>query len=404
MIFDNRYFPLMQYPYITAPGKESHITGDFFITTASRAADDKDRDIGIPELSGQFDQAQLAYSMQLAGVPLPPLFPLVLVNGELPWSMMGKLQSQGFAFSYQQYLGYCVSFGVLGLVMRSNSSIEFFFNSTKASGLGPDFSENDIFLLDDSRRQMLATLGLSCNHVQQVGIGDIETYGRWCQHYEYCFKLRTLDYGLRFGALIPTGVKRDINKPASVPFGGNGHWGVYTSIDCEAELKEDWKVGFLIRASKRFAKTRLERMPVARAPVKDIPNPPSEPQIFGVVVGPAQVNPGWSEIFYLYTQWEGIRQGLGVRLQYTLVNHNRDNWIDERIDKTIPVNLEQIERRSSWASEYVTLSAFYDFGKTSLWCDNQPIVRVAWDIPFTLLVGHRFVHSYKVSLGLEFNF
>ena len=67
MVFDNRYFPLIQYPCITVPGRESHIAGDFFVTTASRAADDRERDIGIAELSGPFDQAQLAYSFVLAG-------------------------------------------------------------------------------------------------------------------------------------------------------------------------------------------------------------------------------------------------------------------------------------------------------------------------------------------------
>ena len=26
--------------------------------------------------------------------------------------------------------------------------------------------------------------------------------------------------------------------------------------------------------------------------------------------------------------------GWGLRLQYTLINHNRDHWTDERADKT----------------------------------------------------------------------
>jgi hypothetical protein len=391
MVFDNRYFPLIQYPYISFPGRESHLTADFFITTASNAADDRDRAIGIAELSGPFDQSQLAYSMTLAGFPNP--LPPVLVDGELPWILRGKLQTQGFAFTYRHYLNCNFSVGILGFVMRSNSYIDFLFNQSKASSLSAILTESAILELDDTRRAMLATLGLACNHVHQAGFGDTEIYARWFDRYEYYFKLRSLEYALRLGLLIPTGVKREINKPASVPFGGNGHWGVYISGDGEFEIKEDWKVGVLLRASKRFARTRNERMPVDK-----------EPQIFGVVTGLAKIDPGFTEIFAIYGQMEGLREGFGLRVQYTLINHNQDNWTDERADKSIPVNLAPVDQRSGWASEYITLSAFYDFEKTSRECANKPIVRAAWDIPFTLLVGHRFVHSYKVSLGLEFNF
>jgi len=388
MVFDNRYFPLIQYPYITVPGRESKITGDFFVTTASNAADDRDRSIGIAELSGPFDQSQLGYSMQLAGIP-NPLSP-ILTNGQLPWILAGKLQTQGFAFSYRQDLTRNFSVGLYALVMRSNSYIDFFFNED-ASNFKPGITESDVLALDDTRRAMLATLGLACNHVHQAGFGDLELYVRWFDRYEYCLKLRSLQYAVRCGMLAPTGVKRDIDKPASVPFGGNGHWGIYVSGDGEFEVKEDWKVGVLLRISKRFAQTRNERMP------RD-----NEPQIFGVISGPVKITPGFTEIFAAYGQLEGLREGFGLRLQYTLVNHQRDHWKDKRVDKSIPVTLGPVEERSHWASEYLTLTAFYDFNKTSCECQYKPILRAAWDIPFTLLVGHRFVHSYKVSLGIEF--
>jgi hypothetical protein len=265
-------------------------------------------------------------------------------------------------------------------------------------------SDSDILALDDTRRAMLAELGLACNHVQQAGMGDVEAYLRWNDYYTYCFKLRSLEYAIRLGVLIPTGVTRQINQPASVPFGGNGHWGVYGSGDVEFEVKEDWKIGVLLRISKRFSRTADERMPVARIPTTTNQTIPSDPQIFGVLVGPAEVNPGFTEIFSAYAEWEGIRDGLGARLQYTLINHNPDQWTDKRVDQTVPSNLEQVSHRSAWASEYLTISAFYDFDKLSAQRCYRPIVRGAWDIPFTLLVGHRFVHSYKVSLGLEFSF
>jgi len=398
MVFDNRYFPLLQYPYITVPDRDSYATGDFFITTASQASDGRQRSVGIAELAGSFDQAQLAYSFQLAGLvnPLPP----DLTDAQLKWNLAGKIQTQGFAFSYQQELFPCFSAGLLTMAMRSNSYIDFYFNRPATSAL----SDDDILTLDDIRRQMLATLGLSCNHVHQGGMGDTEVYLRWADMYEYLFKLRTLRYALRCGALIPTGVKKNIYQPASVPFGGNGYWGIYGSLDAEFELREDWKVGFLLRGSQRFTRTSDQRMPVLHPVVASQETNVSEPDIFGVIVGPARVSPGFTQIFYMYGEWEGIREGLGVRLQYTLVNHFKDSWKDERTNQTVPANIQQLQNTSGWASEYVTLSAFYDFDKANTERGCQPIVRASWDIPFTLLVAHNFVYSYKISLGLEFNF
>ena len=212
MVFDNRYFPLIQYPYITVPGKESHITGDAFVTTASNAADDRERAIGIAGLSGPFDQAQLAKSMTLDNLP-NPLMPPTLINGELPWVLAGKLQTQGFAFSYRQYITCNFSVGLYTLVMRSNSYIDFLFNASKASSLTATFSESGILELDATRRQMLATLGLSCNHVHQAGFGDTEIYARWFDRYEYYFKLRSLEYAFRFGILIPPELKEKLISP-----------------------------------------------------------------------------------------------------------------------------------------------------------------------------------------------
>jgi hypothetical protein len=402
MVFDNRFFPLIQYPWITVPCRESHASGDFFITTASRAADAAERDIGVWALWGPFDQAQLAMSMASVGLvnPLPPDYE----KGELPWLLHGKLQTQGFAFWYVQELGIGFSAGILGMVMRSNSTIDFKFDITHASSEMAITENSQVFFLDEIRRQMLAELGLSCNHVHQHGFGDLETYVRWSDYRSYALKVRNVEYGLRLGLLIPTGVKKNIFEPASVPFGGNGHWGIYISGDAEFEVKEDWKFGVWLRLSKRFARTSMQRMPLYTPPPNGKTEPSSEPQIFGVIVGPASVDPGFTQVFAMYGEWEGLREGFGVRLQYTLINHDRDIWTDKRIDPPNKVNIKSLENHSRWASEYVTLTGFYDFDKTAQERGHKPIVRASWDIPFTLLVAHRFVKSFKISLGLEFNF
>lgn len=389
MVYDNRYFPLIQKPYISVDGRESHFAVDGFVTTAHSAFGVLE-EVGIPEIFGQFDEAQLAFSLMSVGLPnpLPPLF----LDTKLPWSMNGKIQSQGADFSYEQYIAYGFSCGIYALVMRVNSTIDFLFqqgDQTTAKINGP----GDILMLDDVRREMLNELGLTCDHVQQHGPGDLDVYLRWSGYWKYLLKLRTLRTGCRLGALVPTGVRKDIFQPASVPFGGNGHWGVYASVDSELEVKEDWKFGLLGRVSKRFARTRLERMPFH-----------FEQPLFGVITGPARVNPGVTGIVSLYAQFEGLRDGFGLRTQYTLISHQEDQWCDERSDKTIPVNLNPLIERSGWGAEYITLTAFYDFEKVNECRNNAPIINLSWDLPVDWLVGHRFVKTFKITFGLEFNF
>jgi hypothetical protein len=390
MVYENRYFPLIQKPYITTSCCDSYASIEGFATTAHSAFGELE-EVGIPEIFGRFDEAKLAVALEAVGKPIDS-FPPAFLATELPWKMDGKIQAQGVSFSWEQYFGYGFSAGFYGLAMRVNSTIDFMQklgSETTAKLSGP----GDLILLDDARRAMIHELGLTCDHVEQHGFGDLDVYARWSGCWNYILKLRTLRTGLRFGGLIPTGVKKNIFEPASVPFGGNGHWGIYGSIDAEFEIKEDWKVGILGRVSKRFEKTRCERMPRLH-----------EQELFGVIVGPAKIDPGLTGIFSFYGQFEGLREGFGLRAQYTLVSHRKDHWCDERADKSIPVNLEPVIRHSAWASEYITLSAFYDFEKVKECRGYLPIITASWDIPVDWLVGHDFVKSYKIALGLEFNF
>jgi hypothetical protein len=385
MTFDNRFFPLIQYPFITVECRPSHVRGDFFVTTANEAFGPNDIDqIGIPELFGRYDEQLIAQSLVAIGKPNP--LPAPFQNVDLPWNLAGKIQSQGFVFIYRQEIIDPVSVGLNWFFMHVNSRQEFFLNKT-------GFTLDEQQELDDLRRQMERELGLSGPNANQFGMGDFEAYIRVGSWLDYMYKFRRIEAGIRLGALLPAGVVRDINNPASVPFGGNGHYGIFGAIDAEFELKEDWKAGFLLRASKRFARTCVQRMPVNNTPY-----------LFGAVVGPARVNPGATVIFAPYASFENLREGLGARIQYTLIWHGCDDWCDKRINPTVPVVLDQVIKHSSWASDYITLTVFYDFGKVKMHRCFEPAVLFSWDIPASLLVARNCAKTNRISLGLEFNF
>lgn len=387
MVYDNRFLPLIIHPYITVECRPSHLQLDFFATTANRSINENGDDIGLPEVWGLYNQSELAQSIIAVGKPnlLPPNW----LAAPLPWVQTGKIQSQGGSLFIEQHLFEWFSLGASMAAMRVESSQQFSFSPrTTTAILGP----GDLLELDEIRRQMNEELHLACNHWSHNGFGDIDAFIRASCAWYYEYKLRSIIAGARIGVLIPTGVTRDIDNPASIPFGGNGHWGMYGAFDAEFEVKEDWKLGLLGRLSKRFAKTSIQRMPAGL-----------EPETYGAIVGPARVNPGLTGIFSGYFTVENLREGFGLRLQYTLINHWKDSWKDERADQSVPSRLCDVETRSGWASEYISLTALYDFDKMHRQRCDLPIVNLTWDIPVALLVAHRSVQSFKVSLGVEFN-
>lgn len=384
MVFDNRFFPLIQKPFISVDGRPSHLAANFFVTTASRALDNNEKEIGIPRLFGEFELGVLSRALDRAGICNP--LRSDLRNDKLPFTTAGTLQTQGIEFAYYQSIHDIIGFGFNWMVMRSNSSQVFLSDDVKT--VSPDE-------LDRTRRQMFTNIGITQAQSSQFGMGDLDAYMRIGHVWEYALKFKRIDAGARFGVLVPTDVTTDVTAPGSVPFGGNGHWGLYGQLETELELKEDMKTGLLFRFGKRFKKTQVMRLPVA-----------GEPQIFGAVVGPVSIDPGFTLVFMPNVMMENIRAGFGMRLLYTLTKHFGDAWCDERCekDKEIPVQLKQVENLSTWKSDYFTINIFYDFGKTKVQRTLEPILTLCWDIPSLFFASENVVHSHKISLGLELNF
>lgn len=277
MVFDNRFIPLFQRPYITVDGSRSEYCTQVFATTASHSFNDMQQNIPLPEIFGKFDQAELARSIAALGNPNPLPSEFQILN-RIPWQVSGKRQSQAATIFWHQKIVDWVSIGVSLLFMRVASWHEY---QLDIINIEPNLTitSGDALLLDDSRRSMLKEIGIADGNVRQYGFGDIDWYLRVGNMWEYALRFRRIDTGGRLGVMIPTGVNREESKPASIPFGGNGHWGLYGEIDTLFELKEDWKVGFLLRLNKRFSKKDIRRMPVGK-----------EPEIFGALVGNSNID------------------------------------------------------------------------------------------------------------------
>jgi hypothetical protein len=383
MTSDSRYIPLFDPPRLAIENTRSAFIPDYFLATGSKSLDRLEREIGMWELAGKFDQGKLADAFVAAGLPNPLRSEWQGI--EIPLAVEGKLQAQAVDFSFYQPVTNWLYVGCSWMFMRVNTSQEFFLNCKTLKLLDGDAIE-----LDESRRSMLDQLGLLRNHNAQLGFGDVDAYVWLGRVWDYELKFRRIDVGSRLGLLIPSGVKRQLDAPTSIPFGGNGHWGAYVEVDGIFELKEDFKVGFLTRVIKRFSRTSCQRMPVL-----------VEPYIYGVAVGQVTVNPGPTFLFSPYVVLENLRKGFGVAVQYHLTNHWKDSWKDARTDRTVPVKLAPVEELSDWASDYFTLEAFYDFGKEKAQRSFDPILMFRWDVPAMFFMTKNIVKTNRVSISLE---
>ncbi len=387
MDFENRFIPLLARPFITVENRPSHMMLDAFFATASQAFGFTGENVGIQELYGNYDQRDVALGLVALGFqnPLPSEFQ----GMDLPWIMNGRIQAQGLVWQYEQEVAGPFMVGASWYLMRVNSRPEFFFKKSEASRL----TQAQVDQLTLIRLSMNSMLGLTSQHFHSAGWGDLETYIRFWDEWYYTFKFRHIQAGLDIGAVLPIGLRKDINIPASIPFGSNGFYGIYASVDAEFEVKEDWKVDLLLRVNKFLPRTCIQRMPVG-----------PEPITYGAVVGPARINPGFTFIFSPAVLFENLRDGLAARVLYTMTLHTKDEWCDARANKCVPVCLKPVTEGSSWASDYFTLNVLYDFGKVKVIRGFEPIVSFAWDIPASLVVGRNYSKTNRISLGFELNF
>ncbi len=398
MVFDNRFIPLIQRPILMFDNTWSEFKAGFFFTTADKSFDSHQKEIPLPEIFGNFDQAKLAQSFVVAGQtnPLPSEYQSL---PEIPWVVEGKRQSQGAVFRWHQRVNDYFSLGSSWLFMRVNSRHRYFLNTQKiATVLEP----GDATLLDESRRSIFNTMGIREGNTAQLGFGDIDLYFRLGYRWIYEYRFRGIDFGLRVGGLMPTGQSREQDRPASIPFGGNGHWGAYVHLDTAFELKEDWRVGAFFRVSKRFKNTKDRRMPVDLGKATTGAVIQTTPQPYGVVCGPVEIDPGVTCVVCPWFLLENLRDGLALGLNYTLTWHQKDSWCDARADKSVPVNLAPTEAQSKWASDYFTINALYDFNSSIKERDLHPVVFFRWDVPASVFVTDRINKTHRVTLGLEF--
>ncbi len=399
MVYDNQYLPELQKLLVKKPCSYGQLMIQPFVWVGEQSFFEEfgeyeqggyahDGDIPLFDINGVYNQVVLDSALQTAGQTSQTTLrsDLIGVSPMLKWSMEGIIRAQGLGFTFYQPILKYFSWGFNFFMARLTTGLNLKPNRNDFNSYSPgDFTD-----LYDENNAMQDILNLPGREYTTVGISDIEAYFRVGFVDDYNYKMRHLDVGFNFGALIPTAQPVDYFNPAAIPLGGNGHWGIFASIDGQFELKENLGVGLLLRLNKRFSRTANRRMVQL-----------TEPDNYGVIFGPSKVNPGITWIFSPYGQLLRLRSGFGLQVQYTLVYHQHDRWRDLAGNGKPLANIELMNKRSQWASEYVNVAALYDFAKDSKERTYKPIITFAVDIPVQFLITKRVAKTFGISLTVE---
>lgn len=397
MVYDNRFFPLYKRNYTRTCERQSAVMVDGFIMSGNKAFSEGDSDdSGIYEVFGKYDQWKVAEALIATGsgnpfINVPGIDPNKYIGQEILWTMDGKIQSQGVAIQWDQYLCKYVSIGCSWFFMHLFSRNNFLLPQTTIEKLG--IMPEEAIRLDQIRRNMNKQLGLEPAKNDIVGSSDLDPYIRLGGVWDYTVKFKRIDAGVRFGGLIPTGKIRNIFNPASLPFGGDGKWGIYASLDIQLDLKHDWIVGAVVRFNQRFEQNQLQRVPVV-----------GEQPLYAASIDRVHIEPGFTFIFTPYFQFDHLRSGFGIGGQYTMVIHRQDDWTIQNPANNFPEKLANVVGTSDWRAEYLTVDAFYDFAKVGLTSCYVPIVSVKWDIPVKLFLAKGIAKTNRLSIGVHYDF
>jgi hypothetical protein len=386
----NRFFPLVPRPFYQAIGDSCihwelqpiYFTGHCSYTACNNDADET----GLFEFNGPYNQVCIDRMLQKAGITDKSLLRSDLrIRPSIPWNQRGKFEAWGLTAAYYQQLTQHLGWGFSWYFLHTSSRLELLLD---LDAIQSSREDRELMKVNQKMQELLE---LSPGLWSNSSLGDFDAYLRYGGSWDYVLKMKRVTLGARIGGLFPIAPARNIHNPASIAIGGDHHWGIYGVLDGEFELKQDLKVGFLLRLSQRFPRTRIERMPISCEPVN-----------YGVLQQPARVVPGVTFIFSPYVTIEGLREGLGFRAQYTLMVHQHDTWRDQRAGfNNIPINIDALEERSGWISQYATLTVLYDFAKAKVVRGATPTVSFNVDIPVHTWISKQSAKTYGFSLRIE---
>ena len=388
MVYDNRHFPLLDKPILRRDESCFFMRFQpfFMFTDQSWPASSNGNEVGLFDISGRYRQQDLDNALQKLGITTRPLLPPHLQPLNLLWRLDGKLEAGGLAMRWYYTLSPYWEIGGSWLFMGTRTS----FNPVlRDDALG--LKSGDIHDIFEANNEAFRLNNIGKLLWSNAGFGDVDVYLRLGILEHYYLKCKTFDLGVKLGMIAPLAERRQINIPGSLPFGGNGHWGLYGDVALDTELREDMFAGFNMRLIKRFDRDERLRIPIA-----------GEPQLLGTLITEGLVDPGLTYVFSPYVAFGDLRNGFGAQLSYTLILHWEDTFTNlPPFGQRPAINPGALQALSEWSSEYLTCSLMYDFAYDKECRGLSPRVYLDVDIPVRFAASKNSNKTFGVSLRIE---
>lgn len=254
--------------------------------------------------------------------------------------------------------------------------------------------------------------GLKPDDFVAESVGDISLFAEWRKRWNYLWLFRSASIGGRLAVSAPTAAYANTAYPASIPLGGDGHWGIAASILPMAELQEG--IRFRMPMTLAWQPKATQRRRVATY---------AEPSIFSPLVAPVTVTPGATFRIAPQIAIEHLADNLHLAIGYVRTKHWADDWEDARASKPTPAfpsrttvpsdvitasvpsslaNMRDIHRTAtSWFSGYVTFDAQYEMADIFASRKHAPVLRVTYDY---CLSGERVARTHQLTVQLGWRF
>jgi hypothetical protein len=366
-------------PFIMTAG-EAHIS-KHEITTKSRKRLGEMGEIDI------FDMQKLNKSIKKSGLSTKNYVPSEWLGYGMPIQMQfgGKITGAGLSWNINKNIVENFSIGWESGIFSSQSAISL---DSKVADESFILKEGFLFDIFSTYKNLTKTLKLSNLYEKKVDIMDQNIYARYTFGADFIAHCRRIKGIAQLGCIIPTSEKINIKNPASINIGTNGHLGFYGSLELDFLLKEDINLGFKGSVIGQKSEIKNCRLPYD-----------TEQKKYGTVVTRATVSPGTTISFSPYLSIEGLREGLGLRLEYSVFNHLADSI--KVHDKTVNYNKFATRTYSQWAQEHVCFAAFFDFTRKSDHHSFEPFVGLNIHIPVNFFFSNNSARCYSISCIFE---
>lgn len=431
-----RYFPFSSRPEKSWYKKGSTVDVDLFYIAGQNISNDDSTPVGMGEVAGSYDLADVVSAMDQAHLQTAEVKQLIGVQyakRPMKFDVQGKMHSGGVVFRYASALPgpLPITIGASLPIIQLESDVRYSLNQRNfiqqfqlttpqiAAGIPAGLDEITWLMyqerMDHARRVAHEAMGFLVNHSKQTGAGDLDLFARINFVLDHRFLMRTVDLAIQYGVVAPTGFQRMVNEPSSIAAMHDGHWSMYAQFLPTFELKQDLKLGFMLRGQHFFPQTRERRLPAFR-----------EPYLYSPLIGTVRVSPGSTFLASAFLGLENLYDGMHLQAKYTYKRHNSDQWSDVRTDKTIPSYLSRAatpavlgvvavtdehiksvikdkEHLSKYRSHYITIQLTYDPLEAGQALPLRPKCYIAFEKPM-FDSSRGIMEANQITFGAELHF